>query len=440
MLQHAPEAHLPMRPGDPTPTSRNLNPLMHPFARARERTRALNAAKMDRMFAKPFVDSLGGHVDGVEVLVRQPGSLTTVASGSWDGGLIVHNLSSREQIVKLPQAHKGKVSGLCFAEADRLLSCGVDRNIKLWATGGQATDLPLNVFPGKAAFNSIDHHRTDPLFATASNTVQIWDETKSAPISNLTFPTSTETITSVRFNMSESSVLASIGSDRTFTLYDIRTGKAERRVVMQMQSNALSWSPTFPTTILLASEDHNLYTFDIRHLTSPNQIYKAHVAAVMSCDWSPTGLEFVSGGWDRTVRIWKEGQGHSPEVYHTKRMQRISSSIFSADARFVLTGSDDGNVRIWKAKASDKLGVITARERAAMEYRESLKERWKVDSEVNRVSRTRHLPKSIHQTSKLKRTMLEAQRVKEERRRKHTRKGEAKPKQERKKLVIVEQS
>lgn len=132
-----------------------------------------------------------------------------------------------------------------------------------------------------------------------------------------------ETITSVRFNMSESSVLASIGTDRTFTLYDIRTGKAERRLVMKMQSNALAWSPTFPTTILLASEDHNLYTFDIRYLATPTQIYKAHVAAVMSCDWSPTGTEFVSGGWDRTVRIWQEGKGHAPEVYHTKRMQRF---------------------------------------------------------------------------------------------------------------------
>lgn len=66
---------------------------------------------------------------------------------------------------------------------------------------------------------------------------------------------------------------------------------------------------------------------------------------------------------------------------------RVTSSIFSADARFVLTGSDDGNVRIWKAKASDKLGVITARERAAMEYRESLKDRWKMDSEVGKVAR-----------------------------------------------------
>lgn len=78
-----------MRPGDPTPTSRNLDPLLHPFARARERTRALNAAKIERIFAKPFVASLEGHSDAVEVLVRKPKSLTTVASASWDGGAYV---------------------------------------------------------------------------------------------------------------------------------------------------------------------------------------------------------------------------------------------------------------------------------------------------------------------------------------------------------------
>src|SRR5271154_2427053 len=86
VLQHAPESHLPTRPGDPTPTFRNLDPLMHPFARARERTRALNAAKLDRIFAKPFVDSLEGHIDAVEVLARKPGKLDVVASGAWDGG------------------------------------------------------------------------------------------------------------------------------------------------------------------------------------------------------------------------------------------------------------------------------------------------------------------------------------------------------------------
>lgn len=57
-----------------------------------------------------------------------------------------------------------------------------------------------------------------------------------------------------------------------------------------------------------------------------------------------------------------------------------------------------------------------------------------------RAYRSRHIPRPVYQAAKLKRTMLEAQRVKEERRRKHTRAGEAKPKAERKKLVVAEQT
>ncbi|KAJ7231328.1 hypothetical protein C8J57DRAFT_1730224 [Mycena rebaudengoi] len=164
-----------------------------------------------------------------------------------------------------------------------------------------------------------------------------------------------------------------------------------------------------------------------------------------------SGLSFVSGRWDRTVRIWEEGRGHAPEVYHTKRMgpsshsflsllstlhssssssslarsaphslpsfvffpvlvvraplppalllvfrasalpsvsqlslsfvvDTVSAALFTSDARFILSGFDDGNVRLWKADASARLGVV-----AAIEYGATLKERWKVDKEVGRV-------------------------------------------------------
>ena len=49
----------------------------------------MNAAKIERIFAKPFVAGLEGHSDAVEVLVRKPKSLTTVASASWNGGVYV---------------------------------------------------------------------------------------------------------------------------------------------------------------------------------------------------------------------------------------------------------------------------------------------------------------------------------------------------------------
>jgi WD repeat and SOF domain-containing protein 1 len=71
---------------------------MHPFSRARERNRALNAAKMDRLFAKPFVGALEGHIDAVEVLCKKPGSLSAVASGSWDGGALKNRLGCTKKI------------------------------------------------------------------------------------------------------------------------------------------------------------------------------------------------------------------------------------------------------------------------------------------------------------------------------------------------------
>ena len=47
---------------------------------------------------------------------------------------MVHDISQRSKLFHIEAAHKGKVSGVCFADEHRLLSCGVDRNIQLWDT------------------------------------------------------------------------------------------------------------------------------------------------------------------------------------------------------------------------------------------------------------------------------------------------------------------
>lgn len=64
---------------------RNYDPALHPFEVAREYVRALNATKLERVFAKPFLSSLDGHRDGVNCIVKHPKSLSTVLSGACDG-------------------------------------------------------------------------------------------------------------------------------------------------------------------------------------------------------------------------------------------------------------------------------------------------------------------------------------------------------------------
>ena len=73
----------------------------------------------------------------------------------------------------------------------------------------------------------------------------------------------------------------------------------------------------------------------------------------MDVDFSPTGRVFVAGSYDRTVRIFPYNSGHSIEVYHTKRMQRVFCVKYSGDSTYVFSGSDDMNLRIWKSKASE---------------------------------------------------------------------------------------
>ena len=52
------------------------------------------------------------------------------------------------------------------------------------------------------------------------------------------------------------------------------------------------WNPMEPMNFLLANEDHNIYTFDMRNLSKALLIHKDHVGAVMDVAFSPTGKIF----------------------------------------------------------------------------------------------------------------------------------------------------
>ncbi|KAG0150721.1 hypothetical protein CROQUDRAFT_651971 [Cronartium quercuum f. sp. fusiforme G11] len=529
VLARSLDDHQPLVHGAPAPIHKNLNPALHPHARSREYTRAVTASKLNRMFAKPFIGQMDGHRDGIYVMAKDPLKLTQIITGAADGEVKVWDLGTRACTIGLPDAHRGKVTGVTFlpakvqgegrsrvydhtptassskykldpaglldeeqgidedelahrrekeeeaaaeAQSSRLgskkvLTCGIDKIVKLWDIGPQTestADRLVTTYQGRHGFNDIDHHHTEPLFVTASDKLHIWDVTKSSPLSDLSWDStrasssqtkstdnySGEQIACVTFSPSEHNVLASAGSssDRSICLYDMRSNKALGRLIMKMRVNCLRFNPQQPSVLLAGGEDHQLYTFDIRYMTSATQVFKDHVGPVMSCDWSPTGHGFISGSYDRTLRIWSTSdttfhrKGRSIDVYHTKRMQRVFSSIYTLDGRFALTGSDDGSIRIWKSGASDGLGVKSGRELASKEYRDELRKKWNTVEGVGKLERQRYLPKPIYHANKLRTEMLEARAKKEDNRqahRKRKRDGEnpEKPKSERQKGLLA---
>ncbi|RPA73862.1 U3 small nucleolar RNA associated protein [Ascobolus immersus RN42] len=445
-LSRSTQTYLPPGTGDTSRTPRNLDPALHPFEKAREYTRALTATKMERMFAKPFLGQLGdGHIDGVYSLAKDIRNLNRFASGSGDGVVKMWDLSSQEEILSV-KAHEGIVWGLCFATIgavgggsegeQRILTCAADKSVKLWdAEVMDAASKPLMTYLGLNGFNSVTHHRKDRIFATGSGAVDIWDVTRSKPVSTLTW--GADTINAVRFNMVETSVLASVGTDRTLTLYDIRTNSPVTKLVTTLRTNNVCWNPMEAFNLATASEDHNVYIFDTRNLKRAINVLKDHVAAVMDVDYSPTGEEIVTASYDRTIRIFNARSGHSRDIYHTKRMQRVFQAKFSVDSRYILSGSDDGNVRLWRTKASDRSHVRSAKERAKLEYDEALKTRYQHMPEIKRIARHRHVPKPIKKAGEIKKIELESIKRKEENRRRHEKKLERRRRvPEREKVVL----
>ncbi|KAL0984913.1 hypothetical protein UPYG_G00150380 [Umbra pygmaea] len=417
---------------------RNYDPSLNPFETPREYTRALNATKLERVFAKPFLASLDGHRDGVNCMAKHPKSLSTMLSGSCDGELKVWNLTKRE-CVRTLQAHEGFVRAMVVRFCGTsFFTIGDDKTIKQWSMetpGYGEEEEPLNTILGKSVFTGIDHHQERGVFATCGQQVDIWDEQRSSPIRS--FSWGVDSFSCVRFNPVETGLLASCASDRSIVLYDMREATPLKKVIMTLRSNTLCWNPMEAYNFTCSNEDYNLYTFDMRKLDMPSVTHKDHVSAVLDVDYSPTGKEFVSASFDKTIRIFPKDSYHSREVYHTTRMQHVICVKWSSDNKYVLSGSDEMNIRLWKASAAEKLGVLTPREQAAVNYNQKLKERFQHHPEVRRIARHRHVPKSIYNQRRELHIMRTARLRKESNIRKHSTPGSVPVLSEKEKHIVA---
>ena len=418
---------------------RNLDPALHPFERAREYTRALNAIKLERMFAAPFVAQLGrGHVDGVYTIAKDPESLQRFASGSGDGVVKVWDLTSREEIWNV-QAHENIVKGMCWSKDRKLLTCASDKTIKMFDPYNTPSEsIPQATYLGQTPYTGISHHRHESIIAASSAVISIYDlnRTSTTPLQTLHWPTSTDTITTLTFNPIESSLLASASNDRSLTLYDLRTASPLTKTTLRLATNKLSWNPMEAFNLAAANEDHNIYLFDTRNLKRALNVLKDHVAAVMDVEFSPTGQDLVSASYDRTIRLWDRSKGHSKDIYHTKRMQRVFCSTYTPDSNYLLSGSDDGNIRLWRSAASSRSGIKSFRQKQKLEYDAALVERYSHMPEIRRIKRHRHVPKSVKKAGEIKAEEIAALKRRAENERKHSRKGEKKRRSEREKMVL----
>jgi DDB1- and CUL4-associated factor 13 len=361
----------------------------------------------------------------VYALAKSRHDVALVASAAADGDIRCWHVPSKKPKFSLTPSPAAFTRGLTFScDSQRLIACTDARLAHSVCV--EDHESPLVTYRSLSGpLASISAHFTKPMFATASASaaVEIWDESRADPVQSYTF--GTDSLHCVRFNPVETNVIVSAASDRSVVLYDTRLSSPVRKLVLSMRSNDVSWNPIEAFNFTVANEDHNLYTFDMRKMSANGAlaVHKDHVAAVMSVDYAPTGREFVSGSYDKTVRIFDHTNGRSREIYHAKRMQRVFGVTFSLDAGYVISASDDGDVRVWKSHRSRPVIPQLPREKQKIATAERLVERYITVPEVRKIAKKRHVPKHVLSIVKTKQEIAKSSKRKLSNVRKNSKRG-----------------
>ena len=291
--------------------------------------------------------------------------------------------------------------GLAFCRSGHhFVSASDDCTVKLWSAAASASDdEPLSRYLGRHAFKDVDHHWQDHLFATAGAGLALWDSSRSEPLQ--TFAWGADGLTHVRFNPSErfGARLPLVRPLAHAVRRQHGVGAAEDDDADAGERAVLEPDGAVPRHPRLRGPQPVHRHPKLDHAIC---VHRDHVSAVMARDYSPRHA--LRLGLVRPDAAHLGGRASS-QVYHAKRMQRLFCVTWSADASYVLSGSDDTNVRLWRAVANEGAAPLVPRERRKREYAAALVERHKHLPEVRRVKNHKHVPKSIKKAAAVKETV-----------------------------------
>jgi len=360
------------------------DPVYHPMLLEREYVRALNATKIEKIMAKPFVTALMQNTEGIHLLVKDSES-ATFATASYDNTAVVWDMKSKTKI------HEKKYP-------ESIAGIAIDQFKNMYISQHKHVVGPNFNYRVDSIVNALDYASLSPgsgdVAIATTKSISIFDVSRESPKIHY----SLEDVKDVAFNDSFRYVMGSV-SPTNALLHDNRCNKQIATVESPI-FNVMKFNPQRGHIFSVGGEDGSSYSYDMRNLEKPYNVHRGHVGAVVSLGFHPNGREIATGSFDKTIRFFGLEDRKSRDCYYNDRMQIVHEVVYSEDGRYVISGSDDGNLRLWKSEASKKLGALSRAEKEANSYKNALKEKFRHVGEIDRISRHRFTPHELKQKMK----------------------------------------
>ncbi len=317
---------------------------------------------------QPALPPLRGHAQkGISVAFSPDGR--RLASGSWSGDVMIWNAGTGERLHKL-SGHRHPVSALAFSpDGRRLVSASFDRRLIAWDV---ATGEPLQTFEARyglvlgVAF-SPDGSRLAS--AGEDKTVRVWEAATGREV--LELRGHTELSQGVAFSP-DGRRLASAGADGTVRVWDatpLRGDEAQEAFTFSQHPTEVFTMAVSPDGGSVASAglgaDTPVKVWEVK-TRRENLEFGGRWSIVFSVAWAPDGQRIAASGWDVeqkvfVVKVWDARTG-DVGVELPVGMETYAVA-FSPDGEYLVTGSANGTVQVWDARAGRMLGKLQTRGR-----------------------------------------------------------------------------
>ena len=125
-------------------------------------------------------------------------------------------------------------------------------------------------------------------------------------------------------------------------------------LILARDAALLSESSTISTALRTAADNARLRIV----IPSPQ---RRHQGGVSSVDFSPNGQTIVSGGEDGTVRIWNAAD-LQPQQLFFNHIGAVTALNFSPNGQRIVSGGEDGTLRIWEVASGQQVAQLDGHE------------------------------------------------------------------------------